>query len=178
MRFSFLPLVVLLMPILEIAGFIVVGKAIGLWLTLALIVFTSFLGLLILRLGGLSMVRNLQDAGRTGAQPADELVNGAMRVVAGILLFIPGFITDIIGLLLLSPAVRRFFWKTFGPRVVVASSFRQSGFGAGSQSGFRNDPQDSGNSRVVDLDEGDFHREGPGNSPWSNGPDDRNLPKP
>lgn len=113
MRFSFLPIIVLMMPILEIAGFIIVGKTIGLWLTLALVLFTSFLGLLILRLGGLGMVRNLQDAGRTGAQPADELVNGAMRVVAGILLFIPGFITDILGLLLLSPAIRRFFWKAF-----------------------------------------------------------------
>ncbi|MBN8931849.1 MAG: membrane protein FxsA, partial [Rhizobium pusense] len=37
MRFSFLPIIVLMMPILEIAGFIIVGKAIGLWLTLALV---------------------------------------------------------------------------------------------------------------------------------------------
>ncbi|MCZ4432681.1 membrane protein FxsA [Agrobacterium sp. SOY23] len=176
MRFSFLPIVVLIMPILEIAGFIIVGKAIGLWLTLALVLFTSFLGLLILRLGGIGMVRNLQDAGRTGAQPADELVNGAMRVVAGILLFIPGFITDILGLLLLSPAIRRFFWKAFGPRVVVSGSFRQSGPQSGS--GFRNDREPAGNSKVVDLDEEEFHREGPRDSPWSQKPDDRDLPKP
>lgn len=178
MRFSFLPIVILMMPILEIAGFIIVGKAIGLWLTLALVLFTSFLGLLILRLGGIGMVRNLQDAGRTGAQPADELVNGAMRVVAGILLFIPGFITDILGLLLLSPAIRRFFWKAFGPRVVVASSFRQSGPQPGDYSGFRNGPGPAGNSKVVDLDEEEFHREGSKDSPWSNRPDDRDLPKP
>ncbi|CUX30023.1 MULTISPECIES: FxsA family protein [Agrobacterium] len=178
MRFSFLPIVILMMPILEIAGFIIVGKAIGLWLTLALVLFTSFLGLLILRLGGIGMVRNLQDAGRTGAQPADELVNGAMRVVAGILLIIPGFITDILGLLLLSPAIRRFFWKAFGPRVAAAGSFRQSGPRSGDYSGFRNGPGPAGNSKVVDLDEEEFHREGPKDSPWSNRPDDRDLPKP
>ncbi len=178
MRFSFLPIIVLTMPILEIAGFIIVGKAIGLWLTLALVLFTSFLGLLILRLGGLGMVRNLQDAGRTGAQPADELVNGAMRVVAGILLFIPGFITDILGLLLLSPAIRRFFWKAFGPRVVVAGSFRQPGARPGDYSGFSNGPGSHGNSKVVDLDEEEFHRAGPKDSPWSNRTDDRDLPKP
>ncbi|MCZ7481392.1 FxsA family protein [Rhizobium rhizogenes] len=186
MRFSFLPIVILMMPILEIAGFIIVGKAIGLWLTLALVLFTSFLGLLILRLGGIGMVRNLQDAGRTGAQPADELVNGAMRVVAGILLIIPGFITDILGLLLLSTTVRRFFWKAFGPRVVVAGSFsqsgRQSGHQAGPQpgdySGFRNGPGPAGNSKVVDLDEEEFHREEQKGSPWSHKPDDRDLPKP
>lgn len=182
MRFSFLPIVILMMPILEIAGFIIVGKAIGLWLTLALVLFTSFLGLLILRLGGIGMVRNLQDAGRSGTQPADELVNGAMRVVAGILLFIPGFITDILGLLLLSPAVRRFIWKSFGPRVVVAGSFRQSGQQSGPKpgdfSGFRNDPGQTGSSKVVDLDEEEFHREEPKDSPWSRKPDDRDLPKP
>ncbi len=178
MRFSFLPIVILMMPILEIAGFIIVGKAIGLWLTLALVLFTSFLGLLILRLGGIGMVRNLQDAGRTGAQPADELVNGAMRVVAGILLFIPGFITDILGLLLLSPAVRRFFWKAFGPRVVVAGSFRQSGPRPDNYSGFGNGPGRAGDSKVVDLDEEEFHREGSAESPWSRKPDDRDLPKP
>lgn len=174
MRFSFLPIVILMMPILEIAGFIVVGKAIGLWLTLALVLFTSFLGLLILRLGGIGMVRNLQDAGRTGAQPADELVNGAMRVVAGILLFIPGFITDILGLLLLSPAIRRFIWKAFGPRVVVGGSFRQSG----NYSGYQTSPGARSGSKVVDLDEEEFHRDGPKDSPWSSRPDDRDLPKP
>lgn len=184
MRISFLPIVVLMMPILEIAGFIIVGKAIGLWLTLALVLFTSFLGLLILRLGGIGLVRNLQNAGRTGAQPADELVNGAMRVVAGILLIVPGFITDILGLLLLSPAVRRFFWKSFGPRVVVAGSFRQSGQQSGPQSqpgdysGFRNGPGNGDNSKVVDLDEEEFHRQHPKDSPWSRKPDDRDLPKP
>lgn len=185
MRFSFLPIVILMMPILEIAGFIIVGKTIGLWLTLALVLFTSFLGLLILRLGGIGMVRNLQAAGRTGAQPADELVNGAMRVVAGILLFIPGFITDIVGLLLLSKTVRRFFWKILGPRVVVAGSFRQSGQPGGQTgpqpgdfSGFSNGQGNKGSSKVVDLDEEEFHREGPKDSPWSHKPDDRNLPKP
>lgn len=182
MRFSFLPIIILMMPILEIAGFIIVGKTIGLWLTLALVLFTSFLGLLILRLGGIGLVKNLQATGRTGAQPADELVNGAMRVVAGILLFIPGFITDILGLLLLSPVVRRFFWKAFGPRIVVAGSFRQPGSQAGPQpgdySGSRNDQGNAGNSKVVDLDEEEFHREGSKDSPWSNKPDDRDLPKP
>ena len=178
MRFSFFPIVILMMPILEIAGFIIVGKAIGLWLTLALVLFTSFLGLLILRLGGIGMVRNLQNAGRTGTQPADELVNGAMRVVAGLLLIVPGFITDIIGLLLLSPVIRRFFWKAFGPRIIVAGSFRQSGPQSSGYSGFRNGPGTSGNSKVVDLDEEEFHREGPNESPWSHKPDDRDLPKP
>ncbi len=168
MRFSLLPIIVLLMPILEIAGFIVVGKAIGLWPTLALIILTSMLGLIILRNGGLGMVRNLQNAGRTGDQPAEALVSGGMRVIAGILLFVPGFFTDIIGILLLVPAVRRFFWTIFRPNIIVADFAR---------GGLRNAPRGSTSSKVVDLDEDDFHREGPNNSPWSPDRNDRNLPR-
>lgn len=168
MRFSLLPVIVLLMPILEIAGFIVVGKAIGLWPTLALIILTSMLGLIILRNGGLGMVRNLQNAGRTGDQPAEALVSGGMRVIAGILLFVPGFFTDIIGVLLLVPAVRRFFWTIFRPNIIVADFAR---------GGFRNAPRGSTSSKVVDLDEDDFHREGQNNSPWSPDRNDRNLPR-
>lgn len=169
MRFSLLPVIVLLMPILEIAGFIVVGKAIGLWPTLALIILTSMLGLIILRNGGLGMVRNLQNAGRTGEQPAEALVRGGMRVIAGILLFVPGFITDIIGLLLLVPAVRGFFWRVFRPNIIVTDFAR---------SGFRGNPRGPASSKVVDLDEEDFHREGPNNSPWSADRNDRDLPRP
>jgi len=169
MRFSLLPVIVLLMPILEIAGFIVVGKAIGLWPTLALIILTSMLGLIILRNGGLGMVRNLQNAGRTGEQPAEALVRGGMRVIAGILLFVPGFITDTIGLLLLVPAVRGFFWKVFRPNIIVTDFAR---------SGFRDNPRGPASSKVVDLDEEDFHREGPNNSPWSADRNDRDLPRP
>ncbi|UHS57868.1 membrane protein FxsA [Agrobacterium vaccinii] len=170
MRFSFLPIIVLAMPILEIAGFIIVGKALGLWLTMGLIFLTSFLGLIILRTGGLSMVRDLQNASRTGAEPAKAMISGGMRVIAGILLFVPGFITDVIGLLLLVPAFRAFIWKAIGPRIVVAGSFKGTGFRPG--------PQSNGSSKVVDLDEDDFHRDGPKNSPWSPGKDGHDLPKP
>lgn len=170
MRLSIFPIIILLMPIFEIAGFIVVGKALGLWLTLALILFTSFLGLLILRSSGLGMMRDLQNASKTGSEPAAAMISGGMRVVAGILLFVPGFITDIIGLLLLVPAFRALIWKVMGPKIVVATSFKAQNF--------RSRPQDSGAGKVVDLDEDDFHRDGPHQSPWSPSRDDRDLPKP
>jgi UPF0716 protein FxsA len=84
-----------------------------------------------------------------------------MIVVAGILLLLPGFLTDIIGLALLIPAVRAFIWAQIGRRVVVT----RSGGGAG----FRySNPRDAGGQSqtngaeksgpVVDLDEEDFHR--------------------
>lgn len=170
MRFSFLPIIVLAMPILEIAGFIIVGKALGLWLTIGLILLTSFLGLIILRSGGLGMVRDLQNTGRTGDEPANAMISGGLRVIAGILLFLPGFITDAIGLLLLVPAFRAFIWKAIGARIVVAGSYKGPGFRPG--------PQPDSSSRVVDLDEDDFHRDGPNNSPWSPGKDGHDLPKP
>jgi UPF0716 protein FxsA len=171
MRFSLFPLVVVFMPIMEIAGFIIVGKALGLWLTLALIFLTSFAGLLILRSGGLGMLRKVSVASKDGAPPADDMIHGAMLVVAGILLFLPGFITDTVGLLLLVPFVRRILWSSFGPRIVVAGSFRQKGPFSPSQ-----DTRPS--AKVVDLDDDDFHREGSDESPWRRDDRNNNLPKP
>ncbi len=101
-------------------------------------------------------------------------MNGAMRVVAGILLFIPGFITDILGLLLLSPAIRRFMWKAFGPRVVCWGLLPP----VGKLFGYQTSPGARSGSKVVDLEEEEFHRDGPKDSPWSSRPDDRDLPKP
>lgn len=172
MRFSLFPLIVILMPILEIAGFIVVGKTIGLWLTLALILLTSMAGLLILRSGGLGMLRKVSAANQTGAPPAADLIQGAMLVIAGILLFLPGFITDIIGLMLLIPFVRRALWAAFGARIAVAGSFSRSRSGPAPNGNRSADP------KVVDLDEEDFHREGSDKSPWYKKKNPGDLPHP
>lgn len=170
MRLSLLPIIVLAMPILEIAGFILVGKAIGLWPTLALIVLTSFLGLVLLRNGGFGMVRNLRAASQRGEEPVEAIMTGGTRVLAGILLFVPGFITDILGLMLLIAPIRALLWKLMSPKIVVAGDFKRSGF--------KSQPYETPSSKVVDLDEDDFRREGNSTSPWSKDRDDRDLPKP
>lgn len=166
MRISFLPLFLLALPLLEIAGFVVVGREIGALATVGLVLASSIAGAMLLRHQGLSVMTRIRAEMDAGRDPSRQLAHGAMIVVASILLIIPGFITDIIGLLLFLPPVRDLAWRTFKGRIVVATNFTTGGF-----SGRRRD-------RVIDLEDGDYSREddlkrGPDhNSPWRRLKDD------
>lgn len=161
MRAPWIIIPLLLMPLAEIAGFVVVGRALGVWTTLALVILTGIAGVILLRAQGLQVLRQLSVEGREGRVPAEAIIHGAMIVVAALLLLIPGFISDIIGLALFMPAMRRMLWSAIGRRFVVSSttyshSFRQeAGFNPTAPKG-----------RVVDLDEEDFKREPDPSSPW------------
>ncbi|SDA51259.1 FxsA family protein [Mesorhizobium qingshengii] len=166
MRISFLPLFLLALPLLEIAGFVVVGREIGALATVGLVLASGIAGTMLLRHQGLSVMTRIRAEMDAGRDPSRQLAHGAMIVVASILLIIPGFITDIIGLLLFLPPVRDLAWRTFKGRIVVATNFTTGGF-----SGRRRD-------RVIDLEDGDYSREddlkrGPDhNSPWRRLKDD------
>ncbi len=94
------------LPILEIAGFIIVGSWIGVIPTLLLIILTSALGIFVLRIQGFVTLAQMQKKLQAGEHPAIEAMSGTLLMFAGFLLFLPGFITDIIGLLLLIPIIR------------------------------------------------------------------------
>ncbi|WFU08903.1 membrane protein FxsA [Rhizobium sp. CB3090] len=169
MRISLVPIVVFLMPLAEIAGFVIVGKMVGVWATLGLVILSALLGVALLRIQGIGILQRISAESRNGGDPGREMVHGAMIVVAAFLLMLPGFISDIIGLLLFIPAIRELAWKVLRKRIVVLGSSRAfrrgAGPGAGSASGPQTRPHGPGN--VVDLDETDFHREPNRNSPWS-----------
>lgn len=97
---------IFLLPFLEIAGFIVVGGWIGVFPTLLLIILTTLLGLFILRTQGFVTLINMQRRMQQGEHPQIDVLNGALTMFAGLLLLIPGFITDSIGILLLIPIIR------------------------------------------------------------------------
>ncbi len=88
---------------LELAVLIEVGSQIGTLTTILLIVGSAFLGVNIMMRQGAQVLRNAQIAAAEGRSPARDLVEAVLVVLAGLLLFIPGFISDAIGLLLLSP---------------------------------------------------------------------------
>jgi UPF0716 protein FxsA len=93
-------------PLLEIAVFIEVGGAIGLWPTLGLVVLTAIVGTWQLRLQGLATLNRARAQVDRGALPARELFDGACLLIAGALLLTPGFVTDAAGFLLFMPPVR------------------------------------------------------------------------
>lgn len=118
-----LPLVLILIaPLVEIAGFIVVGQAIGVLPTIGLVVLAAILGIALLRYQGTGILLKLQDEARRGRNPGRQLVHAALLVIAAFLLIIPGFVGDIIGLLLFIPALRDLAWTMIRGRFVVRSN--------------------------------------------------------
>lgn len=164
MRLSLIPVAIFLWPLAEIAGFVVVGKAVGVWATLALVILSAMLGAALLRIQGTGILRRISEETRNGGIPSRELVHGAMIVVAALLLLLPGFITDIFGLLLFIPAVRDVAWKYLSKRIVVVGNSSVFG-GSGRRPQRPEGPAKTG--PVVDLDNDDFKREPNKDSPWS-----------
>lgn len=96
----------IIVPAVELGLLIQVGNLLGLWPTLALIVFTGIVGAYLARLQGLSVLTRAQEQINRGELPAGSLVDGVMIVVAGALLMTPGILTDAFGFSLLVPAFR------------------------------------------------------------------------
>ena len=113
-----LVLIFLILPLVEIALFIVIGGQIGLWPTLALIILGGLSGVLILRANQARAVQ-VMERGLRGISPGTFLAQGAFQVVAGILLILPGFLTDTIGLLLMIPPLQRAILAWVRARVEV-----------------------------------------------------------
>ena len=93
-------------PVLEIALFIQVGGWLGLFPTLAIVILTALLGTYLVRTQGLATLSNLQNRFSHLQDPTEPLAHGAMILFAGALLLTPGFFTDAVGFLLLTPAFR------------------------------------------------------------------------
>jgi len=95
-------------PIVELYVLVLVAGAIG-WLpALALLLVVSFLGLWLVKREGIGVLRRTQGTLARGEVPANEMVDGGLLVVAGLLCVVPGYVTAAMGLLLLLPPVRAF----------------------------------------------------------------------
>ncbi|WP_297767550.1 FxsA family protein [uncultured Roseovarius sp.] len=106
-------------PLIEIALFIQVGGAIGLWPTLAIVVLTAVIGTWLLRMQGAVAMSNLRRSFSELDDPSEPLAHGAMILFAGALLLTPGFFTDGLGFALLMPPVRRVVFEQIRRRVHV-----------------------------------------------------------
>jgi UPF0716 protein FxsA len=99
------------LPLLEIAGFVVIGGRIGLALTLLWLLAAGMAGLALIRHGGLNALIKLQTALQEGREPGHSLIDGAVMVTAGLLLIVPGFVSDLLALILLLPFSRNFLLR-------------------------------------------------------------------
>jgi UPF0716 protein FxsA len=111
--FAVLFLLLLMVPLVEIYFLIQVGRLIGAIPTIALVVFTALLGAMLLRFQGWTTLQRTRLSMAQGQVPALEMLEGVLLVLAGILLLIPGFVTDAVGFLLLIPPLRRALIRWF-----------------------------------------------------------------
>jgi UPF0716 protein FxsA len=120
--FPLLVLLFIVVPIVELYVIIQVGHAIGIWWTLALLLVDSVLGSWLMRAQGRSAWRRFQAAIAGGRVPARETLDGVLVIFGGAFLLTPGFVTDILGAILLLPPtrslVRRVLVRRFVPRMI------------------------------------------------------------
>lgn len=132
-----LTIAILLLPFLEIAVFVLVATQIGVLQAFGLIFLACVAGVLLLRHAGRSQMNRLRAALAEGNRPEIKDL-GLSTFLAGVLLLIPGFLTDILAIMLLIPPVRRLLAGAFGHMVVTKPP--------------------SGEPSVVDLDQDEWRR--------------------
>lgn len=151
----------LAVPLIEIALFIQIGGAIGLWPTLLVVILTAVLGTYLVRTQGLMAIGRLQSSFSQLQDPTEPLAHGAMILFAGALLLTPGFFTDGLGFALCVPFIRSRVFHGLRQKVKVQSFSMGSG-------GPQPQPRQPFDSNVVD---GDFE-EVENNTPNPSGPSD------
>src|SRR5215208_5272183 len=127
-----LVVIFIVVPIAELAVLIQIGELIGVWWTIALLVADAILGSLLARSQGRRVWQRFNEALRAGRAPAREVMDGALVLFGGALLLTPGFLSDILGIVLLLPPtralVRAVLVRRFAGRM-VASMAAPRGFG-------------------------------------------------
>ena len=158
MPFFFLFLL-FLVPALEVSVLMRVSDALGGWNTFALVILTAAVGVSLVRSQGLATLMSVQRKLATGEMPGQEIVEGMMLALAGVLLFIPGFVTDLLGLLLLTPFTRAPIAAFVLKRLqlnVVSSRFGQGGaFGPQGRNPFQQPPA-SDSQNDGDIIDGEY----------------------
>jgi UPF0716 protein FxsA len=123
-------LLFLLVPVAEIAVFIQVGSRIGAGMTVLLVVVSAVVGVWLVRRQGLATASRVQAMVARGESPALGMLEGLALLAAGVLLVIPGFLTDIAAFVLLIPPLRRGIIRLYLHHMRLESSVAQHTPGA------------------------------------------------
>jgi UPF0716 protein FxsA len=133
--------VFLVVPLIEIACFILIGNAIGLWPTLAGVLITAVIGSLVLRHQGMAVMADMRQQMAQGRVPAKAMADTALIGAGGLMLLLPGYFSDLIGILLLLPPTRELIYAFLRSRLSVVTTTSYTA----------QRPDDS--PRVIDLDD-------------------------
>ncbi|MGY3870787.1 FxsA family protein [Aeromonas crassostreae] len=142
------------LSLLELTVMIQVGTVIGALPTVVLIVLTAMVGSALVRRQGLKTLLEAQQRMQLGEMPARELLGGMLLALAGLLLIVPGFVTDLLGLLLLLPPLR----GRLADKLVKGVRVQGAMGGFPSQEGFGTSPEPRLHDRPGTTIEGEFER--------------------
>ncbi len=109
-------LFIIIIPLIEIYLMIEIGGVIGALNTIFIIFFTAITGIYFAKLEGLNTIRSALNQIKKDEIPVNEIISGATLAFAALLLIIPGFLTDIIGFLLIIPFTRNKLIKIISPK--------------------------------------------------------------
>ena len=104
-------ILIISIPIIEIYLFIKIGSQIGALTTIFLIFLTAFVGLIYARYEGFNTLKSGMSQLIKNELPMYEIISGAALAFAALLLILPGFATDFVGLLIIFPPTRKFLLK-------------------------------------------------------------------
>lgn len=107
----------LLFPLAELYVLIKVGSSIGALATILLLVLSGIAGILLLRLAGFATAWRARERLARGELPEREMLQGLMMAIGGGLLFLPGFISDLLALVVLFPPSRNFLFRLISRRI-------------------------------------------------------------
>lgn len=151
-----MPILVLLiglaLPLVELAVLVKVGQAVGLWKLLLILLGMAGLGAALLYWQGWSALRQTQDALLRGEPPVGPMLEGMLLVTAGVLLLVPGLITDAFALVLMIPPLRRVIARWLLRRAVAAGDVHVEG------SFRKHERHADGKSTAGPVIEGEFER--------------------
>ena len=107
---------IILLPIIEIYLFIKIGGQIGAFNTISLIFITAIIGIIYARYEGLNTLKSGFSQLIKKETPAFEIISGAAIAFAALLLIVPGFLTDVIGFILIFPLTRKVLFRNFSKK--------------------------------------------------------------
>lgn len=149
--------VLLLIPLLDALVLVLLTNWIGWQLAVLLVVLTALLGMLFVRAEGRHTIRRLETAVREGRPPTNELLDGALLLVAGAFLLTPGLVTDSLGFLLVLPPTRYVFRTVLKKYVVTPYIDRKTGGMASGSAWTFGFPNASANSSESGSGSGDTY---------------------
>ena len=146
-------LLFIVVPIVEIVLFIKIGGFLGVWLTILVVILTAVIGTKLVKSQGLNAIKEVQKSFVNGQDVGRSLVNGALILIAGVLLLTPGFFTDFLGITFLIPTTRN-IWISYGIKYFPNFVFLNTS----SQGDRYNNTNNATNENIIDGDYTDLDK--------------------